>query len=208
MDKVKGIGPWATFVRVAVVMLAAGVASAQSPADGPVVEAVWKPQRVNFAYHGYSTLYSCSGLQHKLQKILTTVGARGNIELRAYSCDDTLAIARFQIVLTSPVEATPENVEQLTTYDAQDLLVARMSGQQLPSAQDLPRFAAVWKTVSFARSREMRLAPGDCELVLQLRRHILPRMAVQIVSDQVRCSEFGNISKPRLTVSALVPVEN
>jgi hypothetical protein len=32
-------------------------------------------------------------------------------------------------------------------------------------------------------------------------------MAVQIVNDQVRCSEFGNISKPQLTVSALVPVE-
>jgi hypothetical protein len=207
MDKVKGIGPWATFIRVAVVLLAAGVASAQSPADGSVVEAVWKPQRVNFAYHGYSTLYSCSGLQQKLQRILTTVGARGNLELRAYSCDDTLAIARFQIVLTSPVEATPENLEQLTTYDAQDQLVARMRGERLPSAEDLPRFPAVWKTVSFARSREMRLAPGDCELVLQLRRHILPRMAVQVVSDQVRCSEFGNISKPRLTVSALVPVE-
>jgi hypothetical protein len=30
---------------------------------------------------------------------------------------------------------------------------------------------------------------------------------VQIVKDQVRCSQFGNISKPQLTVSALVPVE-
>jgi len=27
------------------------------------------------------------------------------------------------------------------------------------------------------------------------------------VSDQVRCSQFGNIGKPQLTVSALVPVE-
>ena len=35
----------------------------------------------------------------KLEKILTTVGARGGIELRAYSCDDELAIARFQIAL-------------------------------------------------------------------------------------------------------------
>jgi hypothetical protein len=80
-------------------------------------------------------------------------------------------------------------------------------GERLRSAEDLPRFPAVWKTVSFARSREMRLAPGDCELVLQLRRHILPRMAVQVVNDQVRCSQFGNIGKPQLTVSALVPLE-
>jgi hypothetical protein len=207
MGKMKGSGGWLDFARAAVLLLAAGVANAQSQADQPVVEAVWKPQRMNFVYRGYSTLYSCRGLQDKLQKILTTVGARGRIELRAYSCDDELAIARFQIALTSPVEATPENVEQLTTYDSRGELVARVRGERLASAEDLPRFPAVWKTISFARSRQMKLAPGDCELVLQLRRHILPRMAVQIVNDQVRCSEFGNIGKPQLTVSALVPIE-
>jgi hypothetical protein len=207
MGKMKRNGRWTNFAWATVLVLVASVANAQSPADDAVVEAVWKPQRVNFVYRGYSTLYSCRGLQEKLEKILRTVGARGRIELRAYSCDDELAIARFQIALTSPVEATPENVEQLTTYDARDELIAHVRGEQLASAEDLPRFPAVWKTISFARSREMRLAPGDCELVQQLRRHILPRMAVQIVNDRVRCSQFGNIGKPQLTVSALVPVE-
>jgi hypothetical protein len=206
MGKMKGSGRWVDFARVAIVLLAAGIASAQSRADEAVVEAVWKPQRMNFVYRGYSTLYSCRGLQQKLEKILTSVGARGGIELRAYSCDDELATARFQIALTSPVEATPENVEQLASYDARDELVARVRGEQLASAEDLPRFPAVWKTISFARSRQMKLAPGDCELVLQLRRHILPRMSIHVVSDQVRCSPFGNIGKPQLTVSALVPV--
>jgi hypothetical protein len=207
MGKMKRNGRWLDFARATVLVLAAGVANAQSSADDAVVQAVWKPQRMNFVYRGYSTLYSCRSLQQKLQKILTTVGARGGIELRTYSCDDESAIARFQIALTSPVEATPENVEQLTTFDTHDELVARVRGERLASAEDLPRFPAVWKTISFARSREMRLSPGDCELVLQLRQHILPRMAVQIVNDQVRCSEFGNIGKPQLTVSALVPVE-
>jgi hypothetical protein len=200
-------GWWRSLARAAVVLLAAGLANAQSPADGSTVEAIWKPQRMNFVYRGYSTLYTCGGLQDKLEKILTTVGARGGIELRAISCDDAIADARFQIVLTSPVEATAENVEQLTTYDSHDALVARVRGEPLQSAEDLPRFPAVWKTISFSRSREMRLAPGDCELVLQLRRHILPRMAVHVVDDQVRCSAFGNIGRPRLTVSALVPME-
>jgi hypothetical protein len=208
MGNMKRNGRWIDLARATVLVLAAGVANAQSPADDAVIQAVWKPQRMNFVYRGYSTLYSCRSLQQKLQKILTTVGARGgSIELRAYSCDDELAIARFQIALTSPVEATQENVEQLTTFDTRDELIARVRGERLANAEDLPRFPAVWKTISFARSREMRLSPGDCELVLQLRQHILPRMAVQIVKDQVRCSEFGNIGKPQLTVSALVPVE-
>lgn len=207
MSKIIRNGRWSNFARATVLVLAAGVANAQSPADDAVVQAVWKPQRMNFVYRGYSTLYSCRSLQQKLEKILTTIGARDGIELRAYSCDDELAIARFQIALTSPVEATPENVQQLTTFDTHDELVARVRGERLASAEDLPRFPAQWKTISFARSRQMRLSPGDCELVLQLRQHILPRMAVQVVNDQVRCSDFGNIGKPQLTVSALVPVE-
>ncbi|HET9448209.1 MAG TPA: hypothetical protein VFO35_18220 [Steroidobacteraceae bacterium] len=208
MNEMKGRGWWLNLARASVVLLAAGLANAQSPVDAAAVEAIWKRQQMNFVYRGYSTLYSCGGLQAKLEKILTTLGARrGSVMLRAYSCDDALAIARFQIVLTSPVEATPENLEQLTTYDSHDALVARVRGEQLPAAEDVPRFPAVWKTISFARSREMQLAPGDCELVLQLRRHILPRMAVHIVNDQVRCSQFGNIGKPRLTVSALAPLE-
>lgn len=206
MGKTRDNRRWVDFARAAMLLLAAGVASAQ-PQPDEVVEAVWKPQQMNFVYHGYSTLYSCRSLQDKLQKILSTVGARGGIELRAYSCDDQLSTARFQIALASPVEATPQNVQEITTYDAQDELMARVRGEHLASGEDLQRFPAVWKTISFARSREMKLAPGDCELVLQLRRHILPRMSVQIVSDQVRCSPFGNIGNPRLTVSALVPVE-
>lgn len=207
MGTLRGGGRLIAIAWAAVLLLAGSVAHAESQPDAAVVEAVWKPQRINFVYRGYSTLYTCSGLQEKLEKILTSVGARGGVELRAYSCDDALSIARFEIALTSPVEATPENVEELTTYDAHDELIARVRGERLASAEDLQRFPAVWKTISFARSREMRLEPGDCELVLQLRRHILPRMSVQIVSDRVRCSEFGNIGRPQLTVSALVPVE-
>lgn len=208
MSTMRGGGRLIAIAWAAVLLLAGTVAHAQSQPDAAVVEAVWKPQRINFVYRGYSTLYTCSGLQDKLEKILMTVGARGGIELRAYSCDDQLAIARFEIALTSPVEATPQNVAELTTYDTHDELIARVRGERLASAEDLQRFPAVWKTISFARSREMRLEPGDCELVLQLRRHILPRMSVQIVNDRVRCSEFGNIGRPQLTVSALVPVES
>jgi len=190
----------------AIALLAAAVTSAQPlQADTPI-EAVWKVQRMNFAYRGYSTLYTCQSLQTKLEKILLVLGARGGIELRAYSCDDESAVASFQITLESPVAATPENVQELTTHDANAVLRARMRGQRLATAEDLPRFPAVWKTISFVRDQRMKLTPADCELVQQLSRHILPRMSVQIVRDKVHCSPFGNIGRPQLTVSALVPL--
>ena len=173
------------------------------------VTAVWKAQQVNFEYRGYSTMYSCRSLEDKLEIILRTVGAREDVRLQSYVCDEQLGIARFQISMQSPVIASEENLRELTTHDSKDELVARVNGAQLPSAADLERFPAVWKKVSFARDRYMRLERGDCELVEQLRRQILPRMSVQVVKDNIRCSSaFGNIGSPRLIVSALVPAKD
>ena len=169
--------------------------------------AVWQVQVLNFVYRGYSTLYTCAGLREKLRDILQSLGARGDLQLGSYNCEGGSSVARFQIKLASPIEATPRNVHALTTYDSRDELIARARGEVLPTAQDLPRFKAEWKTVSFARNRRMRLAPGDCDLVQQLRQQILPRMSVHVVNDDLRCSRaFVNYGAPRLTVAALVAI--
>lgn len=182
-----------------------GTAQANPAPDAAPIEAVWKTQHIRFVYRGFSTLYSCSGLRTTLERVLVNVGARDSIRLQAYTCDDQSAVMAFQLTIESPVEATPENVRELTTYDSHDALVATLHGERLRSAEDLPRFPAVWRTVSFARDRQMKLTPGDCELVQEVRRQILPKMSVHIIRDNVRCSPLGQIAPPQLTVSALVP---
>jgi hypothetical protein len=108
------------------------------------------------------------------------------------------------VIMHSPVLATEENVRDLTTYDARDELTARLRGEPLHSAEALPRFAAEWRTVSFARDRKLKLGAGDCDLVQQLRRQVLPKLAVNIVYE-AQCSVISrNLGPPRLTVSALV----
>jgi hypothetical protein len=189
-----------------VALLAMVPAAVMADSTEQEVTAVWKAQQVNFEYRGYSTMYSCRSLEDKLEIMLRTVGAREDVRLQSYVCDEQLGIARFQISMQSPVIASEENIRELTTHDSKDELAARVNGEQLPGAPDLERFPAVWKKVSFARDRYMRLERGDCELVEQLRRQILPRMSVHVVKDTVRCSSaFGNIGSPRLIVSALVP---
>lgn len=181
---------------------------AQAPAlAGPQdaeIEAVWKKQQITFVYNGYSTFYTCGGLRRKLRSILTEVGARDTLKLRGYMCDEQAGSARFDIHFESPVEATPENVADLTDYTSEQRLVARVRGESLADAANIERFPASWETISFSRNRSMHLEPGDCELVEQMLRSILPRMSVQIVSNNLRCSPFGNSRKPRLTVVALV----
>ena len=170
-----------------------------------IVEAVWKVQSLSFAYSGYATVYSCDALLDKVRGILQSLGARDTLRIRSMGCTDMVTHGRMEITLESPVEATPENVEALTTYDSKDELVARIRNEQLASAEDLHRFPATWKTVSMSRDRQLKIGPSDCELVEQLRRDVLPRMSIRVEYDRLRCSPvFGNIGQPQLRVAALV----
>lgn len=175
------------------------------PSALQIVEAVWKVQSLSFAYSGYATVYSCDALLDKVRDILQSLGARDTLSIRSSGCMDMVTHGRMDITLESPVEATPENIQALTTYDSKDELVARVRDERLDRAEDVQRFPATWKTVSMTREKHLKLGPSDCELVEQLRRDVLPRMSIRVDYDRLRCSSvFGNIGQPQLRVAALV----
>jgi hypothetical protein len=187
------------------IVLLAGLLTFDSRAAAEPIEAVWKVQKLTFEYRGDSTFYSCGGLRQKLEAILTRLGAHESLRLNGFACNDRFGTPTFQIILASPVLATEENLRTLTTYTSEQELVARARGERLPRAEDLQRFPAHWETVSFSRDRRMRIEPGDCELVRQLSRAILPYLTVRIVEDRLFCTSFGSLHRPRLIVAALVP---
>lgn len=179
------------------VALFAALQAQAAPSMQDPVEAVWKAQRLEFYYRSLDTLYSCAGLEEKTRIILSQLGARGRIALRRVRCRDFSRLVRIEVFMESPVVATPENIRDITRYDSEDLLIARVRGVSLPSPEDLERFPAEWKTVTFR---------GDCALVQQLRQQVLPKMSVQIINDTKRsvCSQ----GSPRLAVLALVPTND
>jgi hypothetical protein len=184
--------------------------AAASPRPEPnralqIVEAVWRVQSLRFAYSGYATVYSCESLFQKVRDILQVMGAR-ETRIRSWGCTDMVTHGFMEITLESPVEATPENVRALTTYDSTQQLVARVRNERLDRADELPRFPAIWKTISM-KEKPLRLGPSDCELVEQLRRDVFPRMSIRVERDRLRCSAaFGNLGQPQLRVAALVAV--
>jgi len=196
-------------VGLAALLGAAAVpAGSTEPLGDAPLDAVWKPQRLVFQYRGDSSFYSCHALATKVTNILLSIGARDDVRISHYACNEMLGSARFEILFHSPVAATPENIQSLTTHTARDELIARGRGEQLAGAIDLPRFTARWKKVSFASDRRMRLEPADCELVRAVRKQIFAHMSVSILNDGVRCSPgYGNIGPPNLTVAALVLVK-
>jgi hypothetical protein len=173
-----------------------------------VVEAVWKVQSLNFAYSGYSTIYSCSGLIDKVRHILSSVGARDTLTIRTWGCMEMESAGRLEITIESPVEATQENMDALTSYSATQALVARVRSERLDTAEDVQRFPATWKTISMSRDKKLKLGPGDCELVEQLNRDVFPHLSIRVEAERLHCSlAFGNIGQPQLRIAALVPLQ-
>jgi len=184
-------------LSIADVSMGQGAPTPQDP-----VEAVWRAQRLTFHYRSEGRMYSCDILQHKIRNILTQLGARNQVVVNHVFCRDFAGVAQFEVLMESPVIATPENIHAITRYTSEDELIARLRGVPLPTAEDLERFPAVWQSISLHRAPKVYLEKADCALVQQLRRQILPKMSMQIVKDieRVDCT----YSNPRLTVLALV----
>ena len=173
---------------------------AEAPQDP--VEAVWRAQRLPFQYRSEGRMYPCDILEHKIRRILTQLGASDRLVVQRVACRDFAGAALLEVIIESPVIATPENIHAITQYTSEDELIARLRGVPLPAAEDLQRFPAVWESIVLQRAPKVYLENGDCALVQQLRRQILPKMSVQIVRDIDRadCTQ----ASPRLTVLALV----
>jgi hypothetical protein len=194
-----------TTVRIATLALTTLLLVSPPSHAGPeFVTAIWKVQSLEFAYQGHSTSYSCSTLQRRLQAILLSVGARDTLSIVMQRCIDQ-SDAQVRITLASPVEASDANIQAAIHHDSKDELVAKVRNESLPTAETIERFPAMWKTVSMARDKELKLDSGDCELVKQLRRDVFPLMSIRIVHDNLRCSiAFPNLGQPQLSVAALV----
>jgi hypothetical protein len=166
------------------------------------VEAVWLAQRLTFQYHSEGRMYRCDVLEYKITRILAQFGARDRIVVHGVACRDFAGVVQLEVLMESPVIATEENIRAITDYDSEDELIARLNGVTLPSAENIERFPAVWESITLLRAPKIHLEAGDCALVQQLRRQILPKMSVQIVKDieRVDCTQ----ASPRLTVRALV----
>ena len=129
-------------------------------AAGATIDAIWHIERIDFAYHSSTVRYECGALQRRIAEILHAVGAHARIgvELTCVS-GDMVRHAGAHLTLAVPVEATAENVAAATDYDTRDELIARLRQEQLPSANDIERFPASWRTVALTRNPPLSLGP-------------------------------------------------
>jgi hypothetical protein len=194
---------WFAFAALAGAVFGAVVAHA---ADDTIV-AIWRIERIAFTYHSSTVRYSCGNLQRRIAEILQAVGAHSaiGVDLGCRS-GDLVRYANVRLTLAVPVEATEENVRAATTFDTQDELVARLRQTQLPSANDIERFPASWRTVALTRTPPLSLGPGDCDLLRAMRDDVFPRLRVRVISSGLHCGGGASTRiQPRIQVNALMP---
>ena len=171
------------------------------------VQAIWKNQEFAFFFQSQTTFYSCSSLEAKLQRILKALGVpKPHVKVRSVDCQGgPVRMPRVLVNVTAPVVATPEAIAERNKGNSKLELTARVRGEKIDPEAWAP-FPAQWKRVSLSRGA-VDLEPGDCELIDELRRKVLPKLAVRVLKDGTHCTpQQLTIGQPQLEVEALVKV--
>jgi hypothetical protein len=208
MESPRSMDPVMVRSHCAVLSLLATLAMVTLPITGvrandtaaKTVDAIWRTQLVEFTYNSSDVYYSCESLRSKVTEILQAIGAYERIRVEMHCAGDSFANHAYgRVMMAVPTEATPENVRAATTYDTRDVLIARLHQLSLPTANDIERFPAHW------RSEGLRLDASDCDLLRALRRQVLPVMPVRIEKERLHCALGASTRiRPTLDVVALM----
>lgn len=186
--------------RMLLVFATCGSFAAVASTDEKPVAGVWQKHEYVFSYAGFTSQYSCDGIADKVKLLLLAAGARDDLSVRG-SCSDPrgsasrIAVARATFHTLAPAPVAP------TASDT--------PGAGPTAAVD--GAAGAWKAVAFKERAPSWLEAGDCELVEQFDRELLPLFTTrnrqshmtcvpnqyQLGSITLRFEVFAPLPKPR-----------
>jgi hypothetical protein len=166
----------AFWVTAGVGLLFALPLRAADPVVGSPFRAVWKAQHLEFSYMGRTARYSCQGLRDKMRSLLLDLGARRDLQVALLGCDESAPLGRgyigprLSLTFSSPAlpdaSAKPLHPGDLTVVDA--------------------RYEAFTLTSDAFRNYGV----GDCELVEEFAREILPHLSARNVKQDITCVPY------------------
>jgi hypothetical protein len=158
-----------TLAACSLLLSAAALAQAPPQANpAPPAWAVWTPKELRFTYMGFTSHYSCDGLRDKMRVILLQLGARPDMKLRETPC-----AGDFGKPTHFPGVTVSMNV--LTPFDP-----AKASAAETP-------VPAHWKSVEISTDRDPLREAGDCELIEQVKPHVLPLFTTRNIEYRSTC---------------------
>jgi hypothetical protein len=158
---------------------ALAVSPVPAPAQsGATVTAVWRKQHLQFAYLGFTMRYTCDGLRDKVRAMLIELGARRDLHLLAQGCADSGAelrrggpIPRLVVDFYSPAPASPDKPKPAQPGDPEP-------------------FEARYEPFRISTDVFRNMGAGECELVEEFARQILPKLATRAVTQKITCVPY------------------
>ena len=154
----------------------AAAGAPQAARSANMLSAVWREQRFDFFYTGRTARYSCGGLRDKMRALLLELGARQDLKVAAIGCDETAprlggdSLPNLHILFSSPV--LPDT-------------------QAPPPSQGASRGVdARYQPFTLSSDAFRNLGIGDCELVEEFVRQVLPRFATRGVKKDIACVPY------------------
>jgi hypothetical protein len=192
--------------------------AAESPvtaANAAPEEGAWVLRQVNFNYMGFTSFYSCDSLASRLRTLLVLSGAREDLKVRPRGCAEgsnqvtRMPGARLEFRTFVPAAKLPPPPPPAPKTEAP----ARQLGRDAPKLKRVEGAAnepgvGAWRTVALdGRGLRDAVEAGDCELVEQFVREVLPLFTTRNVEDRTRCAPGHRSSfDVNLRFEALGPV--
>jgi len=171
----------ATVAASATGAVTATASSQQSAANGS-----WQAHRYEFQYLSYNTTYSCSGLTDKLRLLLSSVDAREvhvtPVCLGNPGLPDRFAQAelRFQTLMPAARDA------------------ASGAGAATPGA---------WHHVEWTTENPRTFGPGDCSLIEQLMKSVVPMLAIRNLQTHFDCAQNHDYGAWQVSFEVFAPAD-
>jgi hypothetical protein len=160
----------------------AGTAATPATSADGASDGAWQPHKYQFNFMGFTTIYSCDGLEDKLRLLLRLNGAGPDLKVnapcvRGTGRPDKLAFAYLTFSSLKP-----------------DSTAGGVPGN--------------WKHVELAPHRPFDLGRGDCELIEQFRDSVLPMFTTRNLKNSVTCVPHQDMGSYSLSYDVFVPINS
>jgi hypothetical protein len=151
------------------------------------VSAVWVPKHIEFIYQGFTTHYSCDGLQGEIRTMLQKLGAQ-DLKVRQMAC----------VRQVGPTEFPGVNVTMSVLVPASSPEASKAKSSSAP-------VQAQWKQVVLMPSNASYEDEGNCELIEQFKETFLPLFTTRNVNYGSTCFPHQLSLGTHLSTQVLMP---
>ncbi len=151
------------------------------------VTAVWVPKHIEFIYQGFTTHYSCGGLQDQIRDMLQKLGAQ-NLKVLQMGCVRPEGPTVFPGVSVTMSVLVPSSSAEASK--------AKSSG---------PPLQAQWKKVVLMPVNSGYNEEGNCELIEQFKQQFLPLFTTRKIDYGSSCVPYQLTLGTHLSAEVLVP---